>query len=126
MEPDSTSEIWQFELYIIGDNRRSALAMDNLQGICNDYLCGQCHVDVFDIKEHPELAAKKQITAGPILVKKYPLPEKTLVGDLSFTDKVLEGLDIGQAKKPDIGNMYRDGLDKQGLYFKLHHELHQR
>jgi circadian clock protein KaiB len=122
MTPDSQTDAWKFELYVIGDNRRSALAMENLRGICKDHLHGHCRVDVFDVKEHPELLAEKKICVAPTLVKKYPLPEKTLVGDLSVTNKVLEGLDL---QRPDLKlareNGYRDGLSKQGLSFKWHH-----
>ena len=76
MGPGSSSDIWQFELYIIEDNRRSELAMENLKGICNDYLYCHCHVDVFDIKKHPELAMKKQITAAPVPIRNTRYPKK--------------------------------------------------
>jgi circadian clock protein KaiB len=123
MAPDSLTVTWKFELYIIGNNRRSTLALENLRDICKDHLDGHCKVDVFDVKEHPELLAEKKICIAPMLVKKYPLPEKTLVGDLSVTKKVLEGLDLAKPDaKPARDTAYREGLRKQGLSFKWHHE----
>lgn len=122
MTPDSTTDNWKFELYVIGDNRRSTLAIENLRGICKNHLNGHCRVDVIDVKEHPELLVEKQISVAPTLVKKYPLPERTLVGDLSVTKKVLEGLDLN---KPDVkyvrDNGYSKGLSNQGLSLKWHH-----
>jgi len=35
--------------------------------------------------------------ALPMLIKKHPLPEKRLVGDLSDTQKVLKGLGLLQS-----------------------------
>ncbi len=55
---------------------------------------GLCHVEVIYLSEHPELAVKKQITAIPTLIKELPLPVRTIIGDLSQTEKVLVGLDI--------------------------------
>lgn len=127
MVSGSENVTWQFELYIAGGNQRSTLAKENLQVICKDYLHNHCHVDVFDIKEHSELTVKKQITATPFLIKKYPLPEKTIVGDLSFTSKVVESLDIEHPRKiPDNDNSHRDGLEKQGLRNKHHYKQRQR
>lgn len=122
MTPESLTDTWKFELYVIGDNRRSDLARENLRGICKDHLSGHCHVDVIDLKEHPEILVEKQISVAPVLIKKYPLPERTLVGDLSVTKKVLEGLDLNQpSAKPAGDNGYHDGLRKQGLSLKWRH-----
>lgn len=127
MSPGSPSDLWQFELYIVGDNRRSELAQENLRGICKDYLRGHCHVDVFDIKKHPELCVKKNICGSPYLIRKYPLPEKRMIGDLSSTDKVLEGFDIDlPGVKIDDKKAYLEGLEKQSLNFVKSHERRQR
>lgn len=130
--PDNPTDEWKFEMYIIGDSQRSTLAMGNLRDLCETYLKGHCTVDVYDVKEHPELLAEKRICAAPTLIKKYPLPEKMMVGDLSFTDKVLECLDINVPRRKPArgdtltgpGNIYREGLSKQGMSFKFHHAPH--
>lgn len=115
MEKCGRKATWKFELYIAGDNRRSMLATENLQAICKDHLGGRCRVDVIDIKQHPELMAEKRICVTPTLIKKYPLPERMLVGDLSLTDRVLEGIDL---HRPYTGHgpagQYAEGLHKQG------------
>ena len=39
-------------------------------------------------------AEEEQLVALPLLVKKNPLPEKRMIGDLSNTQKVLKGLGL--------------------------------
>ena len=109
------AEVWQFELYVTGDDQRSATTLENFKGICHDYLNGNCCISVFDVSKNPGLIAEKGIAVAPILIKKYPLPEKMLVGDLSATHKVLEGLGLnGSRAKPAGANLYHEGLRKQG------------
>ncbi len=45
-------------------------------------------------RKHPELAITEQIVALPVLIKKFPVPEIRMVGDLSNTEEVLKGLGI--------------------------------
>jgi len=40
------------------------------------------------------LAVTEDIIAIPVLIKKFPLPEERLIGDLSDIKKVLKGLDL--------------------------------
>lgn len=116
------ADSWMFELYVIGDHRRSTLAVENLRGICKAHLHGNCRVDVYDVKERPELLAEKKLCVAPTLIRKYPLPEKTLIGDLSFTSKVLESLDLDKACVNPAGeNLYSEGLRRQNLTFKWQH-----
>lgn len=121
---DSPREAWKFELYIIGDNRRSVLALDNLQEICKDYLGSHYRVDVIDLKKHPEIMAQKKIFVAPTLIRKYPAPERMLVGDLSKTDSVLQGLDIVCPPVQPFRDTYCYGLSKQGLSSKWGHVPH--
>ena len=127
MAPDDPADTWKFELYIIGDNQRSSLAIENLRGICRAHLHGQCNVDVYDLKKHPEVTSEKKICATPTLIKKFPLPERVLIGDLSFTSKVLEGLDIEQpGTRLDRGKAYHEGLKRQNNHSKLRYTERQR
>jgi circadian clock protein KaiB len=40
------------------------------------------------------LAKGEQIIAAPTLIKKLPLPLRTLIGDMSNTERMLVGLDL--------------------------------
>jgi circadian clock protein KaiB len=57
-------------------------------------LPGQYRTEVIDLLKNPQLAAGDQILATPTLVRTLPRPIKTVIGDLSNTEKVLAGLDV--------------------------------
>jgi len=81
-------------LFVTGILPNSARAIANIKAICNQYLKNSYELDIIDIYQLPDLAVSEDIVAVPVLIKKYPLPEKRLIGDLSDTDKVLKALDL--------------------------------
>jgi circadian clock protein KaiB len=87
-------EKWEMRLYIAGETPSTRVALDNLKRVCYQHLKDRCEIQVVDLSRHPELAAKKNITAIPTLVKELPPPVRKLIGDLSAIDKVLVGLDL--------------------------------
>jgi len=40
------------------------------------------------------LAQQEQLVALPLLIKKFPLPVRKLIGDLSATEKVMKALGL--------------------------------
>lgn len=85
-------DFYELILYVVGNNRASQLAFENLKEICYKYLLGMCHIEVIDLSKNPGLARAEQILAIPTLVRKsYP---RRIVGDLSNIEKVLEFLDF--------------------------------
>jgi circadian clock protein KaiB len=86
-------DIYELRLYVVGDNRKSQQAFENLKEICYKYLAGKCHIEVIDLTKNPDLARKDQIIAIPTLVRKN-YPGRRIVGDLSNPEKVLEVLDF--------------------------------
>jgi circadian clock protein KaiB len=85
-------------LYITGASNRSAIAIENLKRICEEYLQGRYELEVIDLFQHPVLAKDEQIIAAPTLIKKLPLPFRRIIGDMSDKDKVLAGLDLIKVK----------------------------
>jgi circadian clock protein KaiB len=85
-----------FRLYVSGSTLRSALAVENIKRICEQYLKNRYDLEVIDIYQQPDLAREEQIVAVPTLIKLLPLPLGKLIGDLSNLEKVL-GLDLGRA-----------------------------
>jgi circadian clock protein KaiB len=81
-------------LYVVGMTPKSTRAISNIKAICEKYLRGRYNLQVVDVYQQPRLAQGEQILAVPTLVKKLPLPLRTLVGDLSNTERVLLGLDL--------------------------------
>ena len=104
-QSDSTKQayqdegIYELKLYVVGNNIKSRLALNNLKKICSEYLEGKCHIEVIDLTENPSLARKDQIIAIPTLIKKN-YPKRKIIGDLSNPEKVLEflGLSISQSQ----------------------------
>ena len=81
-----------FQLFIVDNQPNSARAIINIKRICNEHLRGKYELIIIDLFQKPTLAVSEDIIAVPTLIKKFPLPEIRLFGDLSDTKSVLQGL----------------------------------
>ena len=88
------TERYVLKLYVTGATARSLRAIANIKAICEQYLKGRYQLEVVDIYRRPELLRRDQIVAVPTLIKKLPVPLRLLVGDLSRTEQVLQGLGL--------------------------------
>jgi circadian clock protein KaiB len=88
------SPVWEFHLYVADTTARTMLATGNLERLCEQYLKGRYRVAVIDIVKEPELAREHEIVPTPTLVRVYPGPQKTVIGCLSDTERVLRVLQI--------------------------------
>ena len=91
---DADRVVFDLGLYIAGLSPKSILAIENLRRVCDEYLPGRYRIEVIDLLETPELARAAEIIAVPTLVRRLPLPIRTIIGDLSDTDRVLVGLQL--------------------------------
>jgi len=89
----STNE-YVLQLYITGATPNSIRALINIKQLCEEHLKGRYSLEIIDVYQQRELAEKEQLIALPLLIKKQPLPEKRIIGDLSNTSKVLTGLGL--------------------------------
>ena len=87
-------EKYILQLFISGLLPNSSRAVINIKAICEKYLKGRYELEIIDIYQQPDLALSEEIIAIPLLVKRFPLPEERMIGDLSNTEKVLRGLQI--------------------------------
>lgn len=85
---------WELKLYVSGASRKASAAVDNLRSVCEEWLKGEYRLTVIDLAKRPKLARQDQIVALPTLVRASPLPVKLIIGDLSNTERLLEGLDV--------------------------------
>lgn len=90
----AAEERYVFRLFVTGILPNSARAVVNIKAICEQYLKGRYELEIIDIYQQPSLALTEQIIAVPVLIKKFPLPEERLIGDLSNTEKVLKGFHL--------------------------------
>ena len=87
-------EPWQLRLYVTDKSSRSTTALVNLKLFCEKHLKGHYRIKVIDLLKHPKLAKGDQILAVPAVVRLLPSPVRTMIGNLSDTDRVLVGLDL--------------------------------
>lgn len=84
--------VWDLCLYVAGETGRSRHAIANLTQICEHHLRGQYQLTVIDLLEQPHLAATDEVLATPTVIRRSPTPSRTVVGDLSQSDRVIAAL----------------------------------
>jgi circadian clock protein KaiB len=87
-------ERYVLRLFITGILPFSVSAVKNVKAICEQYLKGRYDLEIIDIYQQPSIAREENILAVPVLVRKLPLPEVRIIGDLSDTKKVLDAFDL--------------------------------
>lgn len=90
---------YQLHLFVAGASVNSVRAISNIREICEIYLRGRYSLKIIDVHQQKEVAEQEQLIALPLLVKRKPLPERRLIGDLSDTTKVLQGLGISDVSE---------------------------
>lgn len=94
-EPGSHQHIhYILRLFVTGASPNSIKAITNIKLICDKHIGAQYSLEIIDIYQEAALAEQEQLIALPLLIKKYPLPERRLIGNMSDHDKVLKGLGI--------------------------------
>lgn len=94
--PNNTADSgrYNFILFISGMSTKSIRAIENLQKICDEHLPDNFDLQIVDITNEEMQAVNYQIIGVPTLIKTNPNQKRTIVGDLSDTDKVLKILDL--------------------------------
>ncbi|MBC8051592.1 MAG: circadian clock protein KaiB [Sphingobacteriaceae bacterium] len=90
--PDN--ELFILRLFVTGASPNSTRAISNIKSICEANLCDKYELEIIDVYQQPLMAESEQIIALPLLIRKFPLPERRMIGDLSDTKKVLKGLGL--------------------------------
>jgi len=92
--PEDEKPRYKLRLCITGTTSLSARAIVNVRKICEEHLHGQYELEVIDLIEHPEVAAREQVIAAPTLVKSEPPPTRRFIGDMSQSERILRGLGL--------------------------------
>jgi circadian clock protein KaiB len=93
-EDEGEKEIYQLRLFVTGASPVSVRAINNLQKILDQYLKDRYELEIIDIHQQPLLVQSDDVTAVPVLIKKFPAPKRRLVGDMSDAARVLRGLGL--------------------------------
>jgi circadian clock protein KaiB len=83
-----------FKLYVMGNSSRSNNAIDNLKGLCEEFMPSNYELAIIDVLENPSAAEIDKIFATPTLIKNEPPPVRRIIGDLGDRDQVIRMLDI--------------------------------
>jgi circadian clock protein KaiB len=86
--------VWKLRLYVAGQNPKSVRAFANLTALCEEHLKGRYRIELIDLRKNPQLARGDQIVAIPTLVRRLPIPLRSIIGDLSNSVRLLVGLDL--------------------------------
>jgi len=92
VKPENENAEYVLRLFITGANPNSIRAVNNIKDICDKYLRGKYSLQIIDVHQQPALAQEEQLVALPLLIKKFPLPERRLIGDLSDTQRVINAI----------------------------------
>ena len=87
-----------FRLYVTGASPNSLRAIANTKNICEEYYTKNYDLEIIDVYQQPVVARQENIIALPLLIKKHPLPEKRLIGDMSDMEKVLKSFGTSKGK----------------------------
>ncbi len=85
---------WDLRLYVAGPTTKSAVALRNLEKVCEEHLAGRYRIEVIDLIKNPQLGRGDQIMAVPTVVRKLPSPIRKIIGNMSDAERVLVGLDL--------------------------------
>jgi circadian clock protein KaiB len=83
---------YNLKLFISGASVNSTRAVNNLQRILETHFSGRYTLQIIDLYQEKSLAESEQIVALPLLIRKHPLPEQRLIGDMSNEERVVARL----------------------------------
>lgn len=85
---------WELRLYVTSWEPRAAAAMANLKQLCEQRLAGTFKIQIVDLVKSPARCLEDQILAIPTVVRRFPLPEKRVIGTLSNTEAAAAALEM--------------------------------
>jgi len=83
-----------FRLYVTGASPNSSRAITNIKKLFESHLKDQYELSIIDVYQQPHVAKTVDIIALPLLIRKRPLPERRLIGDMSDGEKVMKNLGL--------------------------------
>jgi circadian clock protein KaiB len=83
-------------LYVAGDGPNSAAARANLRRILAPFDAAMYTLEIVDCLRQPMRALQEGVLVTPTLVRLAPAPERTIVGSLSDTARVVGSLGLDE------------------------------
>ncbi|MBM2825559.1 MAG: two component transcriptional regulator, LuxR family [Dehalococcoidales bacterium] len=98
-EQEALAQGLGLKLFIAGGRPESARVVARFREMLQDYDLHASSVQIVDIEQAPQVAKDAQVIGAPALVREYPLPRKSVIGDLSDAAVLLQALDLPITKK---------------------------
>ena len=86
-----------FRLYVTGASPNSSRAISNLKVFFEKYMKSPYELQIIDVYQQPQIAKSVDIIALPLLIRKLPLPERRLIGNMSNEEKIMKSLGLTNA-----------------------------
>ncbi|OHB64569.1 MAG: hypothetical protein A2Y76_11110 [Planctomycetes bacterium RBG_13_60_9] len=86
---------YDMRLFVAGDESNSVIAKASLRKICEQYLEGDCHVEVIDVLKDFRPALRENILVTPALIIQSGKGRTVIFGNLTNMDKILTALNLG-------------------------------
>jgi circadian clock protein KaiB len=83
-----------FRLYVTGASPNSSRAISNLKALFEKYMKCPYELQIIDVYQQPQIAKSVDIIALPLLIRKLPLPERRLIGNMSNEEKIMKSLGL--------------------------------
>jgi circadian clock protein KaiB len=90
----SNDDPYVFRLYVTGASPNSLRAIANTRELCEEHFNDNYELEIIDVHQQPSVARQENIIALPLLIKKHPLPEKRLIGDMSDMERILKSIGV--------------------------------
>ena len=81
-------------MYVTGASPNSLRAIANTRELCEEHFNDNYELEIIDVHQQPSVAKQENIIALPLLIKKHPLPEKRLIGDMSDMERILKSIGV--------------------------------
>jgi circadian clock protein KaiB len=96
---NSSPDKCRLRLYVSAATPNSSNAIVNIRSFCERFLPGQYELEILTISENVPQAALDQVVAAPTLIRLWPMPVRRFIGDMSNSQRLLQGL-AGNMVKP--------------------------
>jgi DNA-binding NarL/FixJ family response regulator len=104
-EQEAPAKGLRLKLFIAGERPGSTCVVARFREMLQDYDLHSNFVQIVDIEQSPQVAKEAQVIGTPALVREYPPPRKSVIGDLSDATVVLQALDLPITKKRYAASM---------------------
>ena len=94
IDNEAITDEYLLELYVTKNSTSSIRAFKNIHLIKEHFLSEKTKIELIDIYENPEKLIENGIVSIPTLIRKKPLPEIRIIGDLSNEQEVIKLLII--------------------------------